>query len=163
MKISLGGSLGTRARGCERAWGYESNVLATHHLWVQKGQMNLVTTVKVRVSPSPVCVLTTKTALRDWQNIICRSLPPPKILRALVTTNVTLCELPNTGFKQPKIAHIVSSKEVCRYYYTLSESDLSSPSPFQPFLRHISQTGNMTARLLVIKFDIQTKFEVKLW
>ena len=47
---------------------------------MQKVQANLIIAVKVRVSPPPISVLTSQTALTDWQNIIVGPCHLPKIL-----------------------------------------------------------------------------------
>ena len=68
------------------------------HLHLRKGQMNLITTVKVQVSSPPIIALTTQTALTNRQNIIHRSPPPPQKFGAI--TIVTLYEVPT--YQQPE-------------------------------------------------------------
>ena len=65
--------------GCQRAWG---NVKHSHHLWVQKFLRNLIVAVKFWVSQPLISVLTTQTALKDWQNIICRNPLPSQNFEA---------------------------------------------------------------------------------
>ena len=67
MKVSLGGSLRHESA---RTWQWCFSIPTNS--WVQKVQTNSIIAVKVHVSLPPISVLTTQTALTDWQNIIRR-------------------------------------------------------------------------------------------
>ena len=72
FKVSPGSSLGRQGT-------------STHRQWVQKVQTNLITTI-IWVSPPPMNILTTQTALADWLNTIHRSPPPSQNFETKATS-----------------------------------------------------------------------------